>query len=181
MHEDSTEAVQCMLRYIYTSVYALDESVSNDDLERWERHLHVAIIADRYDIPDLEKAAFKACTAMIENEDEDLFNLPLLIAQSANYHDRDGKLRQIVLDMTEVQFVCLFELSDVRDWLDENVERKEQDRLIVENFDEFICMQYFRRMLREDGEMALQHLDRVQSQVVRARHRASLNGGMSWI
>lgn len=174
--------VWCMLRYIYTSVSSLDESIFDGYMERWERHVHVAIIADKYDILALEEAAFKACTATIDpEEDEETFNAPLLISQCSSSHDRHEKLRQIVLDIMQVHFFSVFERADVQDWLDENVEKKEQDCLIIEHFDELIETGYFRQMLRENGEMALQHLERVQGKVVRARQRASLNGGMSWI
>lgn len=168
-----------MLRYIYTSVYSLDESQSDLDVPLWLRHLHVAILADQYDIPALEEAEFDACTSAIMDEGYRNVNVPLLIAQAANYHDRDGDLSSILLEILDERFVVLFEHADVRRWLENHVELREQ--FIVDNFDELINRAYFRQMLREDGEMALRLLDGRQSRIFYMRAHAAACGRPSSI
>lgn len=155
-----------MLRFLYGFPYALDKTPADDTQQTWERHLNVAIVADKYDLPDLEKFAFDACTVDIRNRDSQDVDVSHLIKRAADYHDRSGALSGVTLGVVNAQFVSLFPKTDVQAWLADRPEDREA--LMVSHFDELMKTETFREMLRTDGEMALRHLDRLHSE---AGHR----------
>lgn len=136
MEDVHPEPIECLLGYIYTLTYVLGNGVSYGHTALWERHLDVAVIADRYDVPELEQQALAACIVDIAPRKSKKVPVAHLIARASFYHDRKARLSEVILRVVDAQFVALFENQTVQDWLDEYP--KEPERFVVEHFDELI-------------------------------------------
>lgn len=154
LDEDDLNAVEYMLRYIYTSVYTPVQTAA-EPVEQWERHLNVAIV-DKYDLPGLEDLAIEACAADIntnnlEDSDSDVLHL---VNRAATYYDGAGKLAHLISEKVNMRVVDLFPNENFQKWLQEHAE--EREKLITKYFDDLLDgSEVFREMLRSDGEMAL--------------------------
>lgn len=158
-----------MLHYLYSLHYALTETDASDTQQTWERHLNVAIVADKYDVPGLEECAFGACARELHEEEDREFDVPHLINRAGDYHDRSGKLERLTLAKVNAQLVSLLPRADIQAWLADRP--KVREALIIQHFDDLMENETFRGMLRKDGEMALQHLDRLHSEAMQGSGR----------
>lgn len=143
-----------MLRYIYTLYYPTAPPPLISHL-RWEHHLNLAIVADKYDLQQLERGAVKVCVDHLWRCDGDKLDVLNLIRRAEEYHDRDDTVAQYVHHHAEQQFVRLLPNSEFRAWLEERPEQR--DEWIAYNFDELIVL---RNLLRSNAELALRQLDR---------------------
>ena len=118
------------------------------------------IVADKYGLPGLEAAAFASC-------DQALRSLsggrkpPILelVSQSRDYPDRARRLSKLIADLSDATFVDLYQYSDFRSWLDSH--SAVADPLVTKHFIVLMSQPDFRARLKQDGDLALKHLDRM--------------------
>ena len=69
LFDDDTAAVKAMLRFLYDQPYAADEATWHDGISLMP-HLHVYVVAEKYDLQNLKRAAFENIGSILGNDNE---------------------------------------------------------------------------------------------------------------
>lgn len=129
----------------------------------WEEHLSTMIIADKYSLPKLETLAFQMCKEEVMRLAKSDGNVLHLIRRSWDYPDRDGPFPNLIADLPQASgdgFPKLFEKCDeFRQWVEANP--KVTNPLVARHFSYLVKKPIFGAKLSDDGDMALEHLDRL--------------------
>lgn len=160
LHDDDPVAVDAMLCYIYAVEYPGGDLFFKSKSALWERHLNVAIVADKYGLPQLERRALERCLDRIigDNWSGDV-DLLYVIERSMDYPDRTGKLTETIVELVDKPFMKLFKDARFRDWVDDHAAKTKV--LVAKHFAELMKLKIFRAKLEADGALAVKHLDRV--------------------
>lgn len=115
MKDDDPDALEAVLRYIYTTSYI----PSKKNAQEWLFHLKVSVTAEKYLLPELNKWAYKEFERLIWKltDAEDVFTALQILSDYAEQSDAVKKLR---LDLREKHILSLLKLPAFRQILNED-------------------------------------------------------------
>lgn len=184
LHEDDPLAVEAMLTWIYTAKYPEHLFVETDGVPLWKAHLNVMIVADKYDLPALEDLALVKWQNSLGKSRLGVVPLVLqIVARSGDYADRSRRLTSHVAALCDPHFVTLNKHDSFVRWLDQHPGSSK--RLVSKHFKELLSVNKFRDRLRDDGTLALEHIDRImtetESQPKASQQKRRRTTDMAWL
>lgn len=150
LHGDDEQAVEDMLRWVYSHEDFDTEFIKHSGAGFLSRMMEGAIIADKYGIPSMEKYNVEQCqTILLACGEVDAVEFA---EQAVRYPDSHGLLAESLPEFFGGCFVNLFKNEHVRALLAKHADIRAQ--LIEENFDELATTDEFRDLVRKDHDLA---------------------------
>lgn len=165
LHDDDPDALESMLRYIYTSKYP--EVPSNE----WEKHLGLAVIADKYCLQLLKESALEKLEGVkpfYENVRSAPYKPTLIrFEPSLEFVVRVGnallngsdQFEKIVNKHCGHDFQAFFKKQKFRKMLDRHTEVR--DWLYVEHIQSLAALPEFKALIQSNDQLAAKYLQEV--------------------
>ncbi|KAH9826120.1 Broad-Complex, Tramtrack and Bric a brac [Teratosphaeria destructans] len=121
LKDDTVDALDAVLRYIYTGKYCSEEDGEEYQKRSWEFNIDVSITANKYMIDTLSKIAWEECKSLI-NRLTDVQEVFDALEKMPEYEGYDASFSEIAANLREKHLKSLLKLPAFRAQMETNTE-----------------------------------------------------------
>jgi len=111
--EDSPDAIEAVLRYIYTFDYQEKGNYGHSKPRVWTYHFEVARVADKYQLPEVTKSAVLTAESNVAHL-HNIEHVTTALRTLPQYGDVSNKVDKLVKGLRQKHILALLQLPELR-------------------------------------------------------------------